>query len=120
MTFSQKNYLLVPVKDVPQDVDKVKVLEDKLSSTSIRLFEVKNLNMQLKNELKAATKLLKQEIGESFESLQSLVNMTPNWRGRAQVICDLQQKVSELKEKLKEKESSLCYKTVLNYELLII
>lgn len=65
--------------------------------------------MQLKNDLKAATKILRQEIGESFEGLQSLVNMTPNWRGRAQVICDLQQKVLELKEKLKEKNSGPGY-----------
>lgn len=63
--------------------------------------------MQLKNDLKAANKLLRQEIGESFENLQSLMNVNTNWRGRAQMICDLQQKVSELKEKLKEKESGL-------------
>lgn len=85
-------------------MDKLKALEDKLSTTSIKLFEAKNQNMQLKNDLKTATKLLRQEIGENFESLQSLVNLNTNWRGRAQVICDLQQKIAELKEKLKGKE----------------
>lgn len=61
--------------------------------------------MQLRNDLKLATKLLQQEIGESFDTLQNLVSLNPNWRGRAQVICDLQQKVAELREKLKEKET---------------
>lgn len=100
---------MVPEKDIPQDLDKIKTLEDKLSSTSIKLFEMKNQNMQLRNDLKLAIKFLKQEIGESFDNLQSLANMNPNWRGRAQVICDLQQKVLELKEKLKEKETGLNY-----------
>lgn len=42
-------------------------------------------------------KCLQQEIGENYESLVS----NSNWRGRAQTICDLTQKNTELKEKLK-------------------
>lgn len=57
--------------------------------------------MQLKNDLKMANKLLQQEVGESFETLSLLANSNPNWRGRAQIICDLQQKNTDLKEKVK-------------------
>lgn len=46
-------------------------------------------------------KWLKQEIGESFESLQVLNKVDGSWRGRAQIIYDLQMKNNELKEKLK-------------------
>lgn len=46
-------------------------------------------------------KWLKQEIGESFESLQVLNKVDGSWRGRAQIIYDLQVKNNELKEKLK-------------------
>lgn len=63
--------------------------------------------MKLKSDLKLATKLLQQETGECFDNLQNVVNLNPNWRGRAQVISDLQQKIAELKDKLKEKDAGL-------------
>lgn len=47
-----------------------------------------------------ANKLLQQEVGDNFDTIQSS-NSNGNWRGRAQVIRDLQQKNSELREKLK-------------------
>lgn len=100
----------VPEKEDKEEAaekqDKIKTLQEKLSSTSIRLFETKNQNMQLKNDLKLATKLLQQEVGESFESVQSMLNTNSNWRGRAQMVCDLQQKICELKEKLKTSQES--------------
>lgn len=83
--------------------EQIKILHEKLNTTTAKLFEAKNLNVQLKNELKVANKLLQQEVGESFESLQNMIGTNPNWRGRAQLICDLQQKNNELREKLKEK-----------------
>lgn len=46
--------------------------------------------------MQKANNLVQQEIGEPLEKIQST-----GWRGRAQTICDLQQKVMELKEKLK-------------------
>lgn len=66
-----------------------------------KLSEVRNANFQFKNELKLANKWLQQEIGASFDSLQSLTSSNSGWRGRAQIIIDLQQKNYELKEKLK-------------------
>lgn len=72
-----------------------------MSHTTNKLSEIRNANFQLKNDLKLMNKLLQQEIGESFGSLQSLTNSNSGWRGRAQIIIDLQQKNSELKDKLK-------------------
>ncbi|KAF2895735.1 hypothetical protein ILUMI_10439 [Ignelater luminosus] len=86
--------------------EQIKTLQEKLNSTHSKLCEARNSNTQLKNDLKMANKLLQQEVGESFETL---VNSNTNWRGRAQIICDLQQKNIDLKEKLKmyqEKEKS--------------
>ncbi|XP_019866029.1 coiled-coil domain-containing protein 13 isoform X2 [Aethina tumida] len=85
------------VKKTPSDDDQTKKLQDKLSMTTYKLLEAKNSNTQLKNELKSMKKCLQQEIGENYESLVS----NSNWRGRAQTICDLTQKNTELKEKLK-------------------
>lgn len=76
-------------------------MQEKLSNTSSKLFEVKNINIQLKNDIKMANKLLQQEIGESFDTLQHINNTNSNWRGRAQIIFDLQQKNNELRENLK-------------------
>lgn len=50
--------------------------------------------------MKTANKILQQELGDSFTSIQSLSNGQSNWRGRAQQILSLQQKNSELLEKL--------------------
>lgn len=79
----------------------IKKLQEKLNHLNNKLAETRNLNLQLKNDLKLANKWLQQEIGETFESLQTLNNSNNNWRGRAQVILDLQQKNNDLKEKLK-------------------
>lgn len=62
---------------------------------------MRNTNIQLKNDLKLANKWLQQEIGENFDSLQSLTTSSGGWRGRSQIIIDLQQKNSDLKDKLK-------------------
>lgn len=76
-------------------------MQEKLSSTTTKLFEAKNSNVQLKNDLKIASKLLQQEVGETFDIIRN-TNCNSNWRGRAQIICDLQQKNNDLKEKLKQ------------------
>ncbi|XP_068894509.1 coiled-coil domain-containing protein 13 isoform X2 [Tenebrio molitor] len=81
--------------------DEVKKLQEKLTSITNKWIEEKNINLQLKNDLKKANKWLQQETGEKFETLLTLSNTNTSWRGRAQIICDLQQKNLELKEKLK-------------------
>lgn len=57
--------------------------------------------MELQNQLKLAHKCLQQEVGDNF-NLNSIASQGngSNWRGRAQQILALQQKVQELKEKL--------------------
>ncbi|VEN43903.1 unnamed protein product [Callosobruchus maculatus] len=77
------------------------VPQEKLNTTQNKLSELNNANLQLKNDLKLANKYLQQEIGDGFESLHTFSSNPGNWRGRAQIICDLQQKNSDLKEKLK-------------------
>lgn len=91
----------IPTKLDTDKEDQVKQLTDKLAATQSKLYEAKNANVQLKNDLKLANKFLQQEIGDSFENLQNLANNGANWRGRAQIVCDLQQKNSELREKLR-------------------
>lgn len=93
--------------------DEVKQLNDKLNSVSSKLFESKNANVRLKNDLKLANKLLQQEIGDNFDTMQTMVNNGCNWRGRAQIICDLQQKNNELREKLKQLQDKSIYLRIL-------
>lgn len=75
----------------------IKSLQDRVTTVSSKLFETRNLNAQLKNDIKATNKLLQQEVGQSVE----VVKNSSNWRGRAQIICDLQEKNNELREKLR-------------------
>ncbi|XP_053955648.1 coiled-coil domain-containing protein 13 [Anastrepha ludens] len=76
-------------------------LRAKLSTVQQKLFETRNKNTELQNQLKLAQKCLQQEIGEHF-NLTTLNSQAQNfnWRGRAQQILHLQQKVHELKERL--------------------
>lgn len=87
--------------------DEIKKLNDKLNQVNGKLSEARNMNLQLKNDLKMANKWLQQEIGESFESLQALCYTNTNWRGRSQIIIDLQQKNNDLKEKLRASQNKL-------------
>ncbi|XP_050337384.1 coiled-coil domain-containing protein 13 [Bactrocera neohumeralis] len=76
-------------------------LRVKLNAIQQKLFETRNKNTELQNQLKLAQKCLQQEIGENF-NLATMASQTQNsnWRGRAQQIIHLQQKVHELKERL--------------------
>ncbi|XP_073837906.1 uncharacterized protein [Musca autumnalis] len=80
-------------------------LQSKLMSMQQKLFETRNKNVELSNQLKLAQKCLQQEIGENF-NLNTLAShpTNSNWRGRAQQILHLQQKVQELKERLAQQE----------------
>lgn len=89
----------------------MKCLQDRLSQTTNKLFEIRNKNIELKNELKIANKVLQQEVGDNFVSVQSFTSQT-NWRGRAQQIINLQQKNTELQEKV----MSLSSKGIIGWE----
>lgn len=90
--------ITIDKNDTDQQQTIIKSLQDKLNAVSSKLFESKNVNVQLKNDLKSANKFLRQEIGDNLETLQC---NSSNWRGRAQIICDLQEKNNELRDKLK-------------------
>ncbi|EDV52052.1 coiled-coil domain-containing protein 13 [Drosophila erecta] len=76
-------------------------LQAKINSMQQKLFETRNRNTELQNQLKLAQKCLQHEIGEScnINILANNLNQA-NWRGRAQQIITLTQKVQELKARL--------------------
>lgn len=80
--------------------EQVKSLTEKLTQANNKLFETKNHNTQLKNDLKLANKILLQEIGDGFTTIQQLTANPSGWRGRAQQILSLQQKNVELQERV--------------------
>lgn len=89
------------------DPDEVKELNTKLSTVNKKLYDTKNRNLELKNEILVATKILQQELGEKFTSIKELQNDLAGWKGRAQQISVLQNKIVELEEKLNGKNTNL-------------
>lgn len=89
-------------KDEPVDAspDELKELNVKLSVVNKKLYDSKNRNLELKNDILLATKILQQELGDKFTSIKELQNDIAGWKGRAQQIVLLQAKVSDLEEKL--------------------
>lgn len=96
-------------KEEPPDtsIDELKDLNNKLNAVNKRLCESKNRNLELKNDILIATKILQQELGDKFTSIKELQNDLAGWKGRAQQICLLQARCSELEEKLNGKHKDL-------------
>ncbi|XP_013386677.1 coiled-coil domain-containing protein 13-like [Lingula anatina] len=84
----------------------LKATQEKLRQTELKLSEQRNQVLSVKNELKSTQKVLANEVGEGV-TVQSLLNATSGWRGRAQQILALQKKVTELKSQLQDRQSSL-------------
>lgn len=95
-------------KDEPIDAspDELKELNNKLVTVNRKLYDSKNRNLELKNEILIATKILQQELGDKFTSIKELQNDVAGWKGRAQQIVLLQAKISDLEEKLSGKPKS--------------
>ncbi|KAM7358938.1 uncharacterized protein ACRADG_003726 [Cochliomyia hominivorax] len=74
-------------------------MQIKINNLQQKLFESRNKNIELSTQLKLAQRCLQQEIGENF-NLNILANQKSSWRGRAQQILHLQQKLKELQDKL--------------------
>ena len=93
-------------KDDPIDAspDELKELNHKLASVNKKLYDSKNRNLELKNEILMATKILQNELGDKFTSIKELQNDVVGWKGRAQQIVLLQAKVSDLENKLSGKK----------------
>ncbi|CAK1548986.1 unnamed protein product [Leptosia nina] len=96
-------------KDEPFDPspDEVKGLNNKLTIINKKLYESKNRNLELKNEILIATKILQQELGDKFTSIKDLQNDLAGWKGRAQQIALLQGRINVLEEKLNGKHKDL-------------
>ncbi|KAH8303550.1 hypothetical protein KR018_002582, partial [Drosophila ironensis] len=77
-------------------------LQSKINSMQQKLFETRNKNTELQTQLKLAQKCLQHEIGGDACNINILANNLnqANWRGRAQQIITLTQKVQELKDRL--------------------
>lgn len=96
-------------KEEPIDLnsDELKELNNKLVVVNKRLYESKNRNLELKNDILVATKILQQELGDKFTSIKELQNDLAGWKGRAQQIVLLQAKINELEEKLSGKQKEV-------------
>ncbi|XP_064495722.1 coiled-coil domain-containing protein 13 isoform X3 [Pseudopipra pipra] len=77
----------------------VKALQEKLNTANFKAMEYRNQLQSSRQELKMTQKLLANEIGEDV-NIQSLLANSGSWRGRAQQILVLQNKVRELESKL--------------------
>lgn len=84
--------------------DEFKELTVKLCAVNKKLCETKNRNLELKNEILGATKILQQELGDKFTSIKELQHDVAGWKGRAQQIVCLQAKIAELEDKLNVKQ----------------
>ncbi|KAI5634674.1 coiled-coil domain-containing protein 13 [Phthorimaea operculella] len=80
--------------------DDIKELNMKLASVNKRLIDSKKKNIELKNEIITATKVLQHELGDKFTSLKELQNHVMGWKGRAEKIVLLQARIKELEEML--------------------
>ncbi|VVC91889.1 unnamed protein product [Leptidea sinapis] len=96
-------------KEEPIDAsyDELKELNSKLNVVNKKLCDSKNRNLELKNEILIATKILQKELGEKFTSIKDLQNDLAGWKGRAQQIVLLQARINDLEQKLNGKQKDL-------------
>ncbi|XP_075163721.1 uncharacterized protein LOC142236359 [Haematobia irritans] len=99
--FEENSHQDIVEKDKKESSSPSNELQSKLTAMQQKLFETRNKNIELSNQLKLAQKCLQQEIGEHFNlNLLASHASTSSWRGRAQKIIHLQQKIQELKDRL--------------------
>ncbi|KAL2738747.1 coiled-coil domain-containing protein 13 isoform X1 [Vespula squamosa] len=89
-----------------EDEDKIKILTEKMQQVQTKLYESKNAYASLKQEFNKAQKLLCSEVGENV-TVTGLSSQLGGWRGRAEQIQLLQQKISELQLKLSEYDGTV-------------
>lgn len=84
----------------------------KINSMQQKLFDARNKNTELQNQLKLALKCLQHEVGDNvnINILANNLNQA-TWRGRAQQILALQQKVQELRARVDCYENGMVDRT---------
>lgn len=87
--------------------DELKDLKDKLATATKKLFDSRNKQEQMKVELLLANKCLQHEIGPSFTTIQRLAVEPIGFKGRAEDIIIMKDKISELEEKLYGKNKNI-------------
>ena len=78
-------------------------LRDQLQQLKMKMAEQRNQCQVLKQELKLAQKVITKEVGEG-SSVSALLSGVSGWRGRAQQIIALQNKLAELGEQLRQEK----------------
>ncbi|GAB1598060.1 coiled-coil domain-containing protein 13-like, partial [Argonauta hians] len=86
--------------------EEIKQLQGKLKQTENKMNEWRNQSQTMKQELKLANKVICQEVGEG-SNIHSLLAENSTWKGRAQQIIALQQKVCDLKQNLKQLQAKV-------------
>ena len=77
----------------------IEQLKERLQVSNQKRVEYRNECQVLKQELKLSHKVISKEVGEGA-NVSSLLNSVSGWRGRSQQIIALQNKVSELQQKV--------------------
>ncbi|XP_071575219.1 uncharacterized protein [Temnothorax nylanderi] len=91
--------------DSKGDEERFRCLKNKLQRVQAKLCESRNTCASLRQEINKAQKLLCSEVGENV-SIRALSSAPGGWRGRAEQIRNLQQKLAELQTRLSENERS--------------
>ncbi|XP_063976167.1 coiled-coil domain-containing protein 13 isoform X2 [Diachasmimorpha longicaudata] len=93
-----------PANDSSKD-EEMKALQERLNQANSKYYKCQNACLTLRQELHKAQKLLCSEVGENV-TITGLLNHPGGWKGRAEQIQHLQQKISDLQHKLSDSEKS--------------
>ncbi|XP_015127269.1 coiled-coil domain-containing protein 13-like [Diachasma alloeum] len=99
-----KDKAKTPVNDSSKN-EEVRILQEKLNQANSKYYKCQNSCLTLRQELNKAQKLLCSEVGDNV-TITSLLSHPGGWKGRAEHIQQLQQKISELQHKLNDSEKS--------------